>query len=166
MKSMMKAFLAVVLGAFSLVSCLDETMQVTPDVPEGTVSYTAYVDGQDTKAELDGNVSMWKGEEWIQIVGRNGNYWFNANVTSPSASAVFTYNGNNGQFRENDVMAVYPAGDVNYGKDFENMVLTNVTLPAVQTAVAGSYDPKAAVAVAYATGNTLNFKNVATLLMF
>ena len=61
MKSIMKACLAVVLGAFSVVSCLDETMQVTPDVPEGTVSYTAYVDGQDTKAELDGNVSMWKG---------------------------------------------------------------------------------------------------------
>ena len=135
MKSIMKAFLAVVLGALTFVSCLDEKMQLTPEGPEGAVSYTVQrsdddgkrwktLDGQDTKAELDGNVSMWKGEEWIQIVGRNGNYWFNANVTSPSASAVFTYNGDNGQFKENDVMAVYPAGSVNYGKDFENMVVT------------------------------------------
>ena len=166
MKSIMKAFLAVVLGAFSVVSCLDETMQMTPEVPEGAVSYTAYVDGRDTKAELDGNVSMWKGEEWIQIVGRNGNYWFNADVASPSASAVFTYNGNNGQFKENDVMAVYPAGSVNYGKDFENMVLTNVTVPSEQTPKAGTYDSNAAVAVAYATGNTLKFKNVVSLLKF
>ena len=49
-----------------MVSCLDETMEMTPVVPEGEVSYTAYVDGNSTKAELDGNVSMWKGEEWIQ----------------------------------------------------------------------------------------------------
>ena len=166
MKSMMKAFLAVVSGALSMVSCLNETMQLAPEVPESAVSYTAYVDGQDTKAELDGNVSMWKGDEWIQIVGRNGNYWFNADVASPSTSAVFTYNGDNGKFNENDVMAVYPAGSVNYGKDFENMILTNVTVPVEQTPTVDSYDPNAAVAVAYTTGNTLKFKNAVSLLKF
>lgn len=166
MKSSLKAFLAVIIGAVSMVSCLDETMEISPEVPEGTVSYTAYVDGNSTKAELDGNVSMWKGEEWIQIVGRNGNYWFNANVASPSSVAEFTYNGDNGEFKESDVMAVYPAGSVNYGKDFENMVLTNVTVPSEQTPVVDSYDPEAAVAVAYATGNSLKFKNVVSLLKF
>ena len=98
MKSMIKAFLAVVAGAFTFASCLDETVEVAPEMPEGVVSYTAYVDGSSTRTELSGNVSMWKGEEWIQIVGRNGNYWFNTNVSSPSASAEFTYNGDNGQF--------------------------------------------------------------------
>ena len=166
MKSMMKAFLAVVWGALSMVSCLDEAMEMTPVVPEGVASYTAYVDGNSTKAELDGNVSMWKGDEWIQVVGRNGNYWFNANVPNPSASAVFTYNGDNGKFNENDVMAVYPAGSVNYGKDFENMILTNVTVPTEQTPAVDSYDPNAAVAVAYTTGSTLNFKNAVSLLKF
>ncbi|MBQ8574212.1 MAG: hypothetical protein IJ450_05090 [Bacteroidales bacterium] len=166
MKSLIKAFLAVIIGAVSMVSCLDETMEISPEVPEGTVSYTAYVDGNSTKAELSGNVSMWKGEEWIQIVGRNGNYWFNANVASPSSVAEFTYNGDNGEFKESDVMAVYPAGSVNYGKDFENMVLTNVTVPSDQTPVVDSYDPEAAVAVAYATGNSLKFKNVVSLLKF
>ena len=166
MKSLIKAFLAVIIGAVSMVSCLDETMEISPEVPEGTVSYTAYVDGNSTKAELDGNVSMWKGEEWIQIVGRNGNYWFNANVASPSSVAEFTYNGDNGEFKESDVMAVYPAGSVNYGKDFENLILTNVTVPSEQTPVVDSYDPEAAVAVAYATGNSLKFKNVVSLLKF
>ena len=166
MKSLIKAFLAVIIGAVSMVSCLDETMEISPEVPEGTVSYTAYVDGNSTKAELDGSFSMWKGEEWIQIVGRNGNYWFNANVASPSSVAEFTYNGDNGEFKESDVMAVYPAGSVNYGKDFENMVLTNVTVPSDQTPVVDSYDPEAAVAVAYATGNSLKFKNVVSLLKF
>ncbi len=166
MKSSLRAFLAVIIGAVSMVSCLDETMEISPEVPEGTVSYTAYVDGNSTKAELSGNVSMWKGEEWIQIVGRNGNYWFNANVASPSSVAEFTYNGGNGEFKESDVMAVYPAGSVNYGKDFENLVLTNVTVPSDQTPVVDSYDPEAAVAVAYATGNSLKFKNVVSLLKF
>ncbi len=166
MKSSLRAFLAVIIGAVSMVSCLDETMEISPEVPEGTVSYTAYVDGNSTKAELDGNVSMWKGEEWIQIVGRNGNYWFNANVASPSSVAEFTYNGGNGEFKESDVMAVYPAGSVNYGKDFENLILTNVTVPSEQTPVVDSYDPEAAVAVAYATGNSLKFKNVVSLLKF
>ena len=166
MKSMIKAFLAVVAGAFTFASCLDETVEVAPEIPEGVVSYTAYVDGSSTRTELSGNVSMWKGEEWIQIVGRNGNYWFNTNVSSPSASAEFTYNGDNGQFKENDVMAVYPAGSVNYGKDFENMVISNVTVPSEQVPVVDSYDPNAAVAVAYATDKSLKFKNVVSLLKF
>ena len=157
MKSMIKAFLAVVVGAFTFASCLDERVEVAPEMPEGVVSYTAYVDGSSTRTELSGNVSMWKGEEWIQIVGRNGNYWFNTNVSSPSASAEFTYNGDNGQFKENDVMAVYPAGSVNYGKDFENMVISNVTVPSEQVPVVDSYDPNAAVAVAYTTDKSLKF---------
>ena len=166
MKSMFRAFLALVVGVLSFAACMNEAVEVTPEIPEGVVSYTAYVDGGATRTELDGNVSKWKGEEWIQIVGRNGNYWFNTNVSSPSASAEFIYNGDNGQFNENDVMAVYPAGSVNYGKDFENMVLTNVTIPSEQVPVVDSYDPNAALAVAYASDRSLKFKNVAALLKF
>ena len=33
-----------------------------------------------TKTSLDGNLSLWKGEEAIQVIGNHGNYWFKTNV--------------------------------------------------------------------------------------
>ena len=124
------------------------------------------MEGGDTKVVLENMQSKWKGEEWIQIVGHKGNYWFNSSSSSPSLSTTFTYNGGNGDFDESSVFAVYPAGGHNYGKDFEEMTISNVVVPANQTPVAGSFDPNAAVAVAYTSGNTLNFKNVVALLKF
>lgn len=150
-------------------SCAPELMDVQePEIHQGgaPVTYSANVDGGDTKVVLEGMQSMWNGEEWIQIVGRNGNYWFNSESSSPSTSAVFTYNGENGDFEETSVFAVYPAGDHNYGRDFDEMRVSNVVVPSEQTPVAGSFDPNAAVAVAYSSGKTLNFKNVVSLIKF
>ena len=160
----MKVLLAVILGTLFFVSCMEEQMEVT--LNDGAVSYVACVDGSHTKAELDGNVSRWYGDEWIQIAGRNGNYWFNAKVDSPSASAEFTYNGDNGVFNESDVMAVYPAGSSKYKADLSAKTVSGVTVPANQKAVSGSYDPNAAVAVAYSEDTNLAFKNVVALLKF
>ena len=162
----MKKTIAAIAAVLCLTSCVNEMIE--PEVPqEGAMaSYMAFVDGSGTKTVLDGNVNKWKGEEWIQIVGRNGNYWFNANATAPSSSATFNYNGDNGEFKENDVMAVYPAGSVAYGKDFENLTLTDVTVPSDQVPVAGSYDPAAAVAMAYSDNDKLYFKNATALLKF
>ncbi len=131
----------------------------------GTISYTAYVDGTDTKATLDGNVSKWRGDESIQIVGRNGSYRFEARVPNRSDVATFTYAGE-GQFNETEVLAVYPYASGNYVGNLDDMKVSNVTVPSVQTAVAGSYDPNAAVAVAYTTDKTLRFKNAVALLKF
>ena len=151
------------------VSCAPELIETqNPEIQQGgtMVTYSANVDGGDTKVVLEGIQSMWKGEEWIQIVGRNGNYWFSSNSSSPSTSATFTYNGENGEFDESDVFAVYPAGGHDYGRDFQEMTVSNVIVPSSQTPVAGSFDPNAAVAVAYTSGKTLNFKNVVALLKF
>ena len=150
-----------------MTSCMVELMNDSMNAEmDGVVSFTAYTDCPETKTTLDGNVSKWNGEEWIQVVGRNGNYWFNANTSAPTRSATFTYNGDNGPYNENDVFAVTPAGGSNYGKNFEDMTLSGVTIPSVQTAVAGSYDKNAAVAVAYTDNDKLSFKNVASLLKF
>ena len=65
MKFSFKALMAIVISSLTFASCLNEVMD-TP-VPEGVASYTAYVDGSATKAELDGNVSMWNGDESIQV---------------------------------------------------------------------------------------------------
>ena len=134
--------------------------------PAGVKTFRAYVDGADTKTVLDGNTSLWNGDEWIQVVGRNGNYWFGSNVSSPSASTDFTYNGDNGPYSETDVIAVYPAGSETYGKNFSDLSVSGVTIPSKQNAVVGSFDPDAAVAVAYSSNNSLSFKNVPALLKF
>ena len=63
-------------------------------------------------------------------------------------------------------MAVYPYGSGNYSGDFENKRVSNVLIPSVQNAVAGSYDPDAAVAIADTTNSSLKFKNATALLKF
>ncbi len=158
-----KALMAIVISSLTFASCLNEVMD-TP-VPEGVASYTAYVDGSATKAELDGNVSMWNGDESIQIVGKKGNYKFTASLPSPSYSAMFSLDGS-GSYKESEVLAVYPYGSGNYAGDFEKMTVSGVAIPSSQTAVVGSYDPEAAVAVAYTSDNTLRFKNATALLKF
>ena len=168
MKRLISYISAVAAILAAAVACAPELIDTqVPEIQQGAVvTYTANVDGGDTKVVLEGMQSMWKGEEWIQIVGRNGNYWFDSHSSTPSRSATFTYNGNNGEFDESSVFAVYPAGGHNYGKNFEDMTISNVVVPSEQTPVAGSFDPNAAVAVAYTSGNTLNFKNVVALLKF
>lgn len=154
------------LATFFLVAC-DKGFEQEVEFPEGTVAFKAIVDGgADTRTvmeegENNRHDSKWYGEEAIQILGQNGSYKFTASISSPSSSATFTYAGD---FEEDKVMAVYPAGS--YAADFDKMSVSGVTIPSEQTAVAGSYDPDAVPAVAYSTDNTLQFKNVPALLKF
>ena len=163
---------AFVLATFFLAAC-DKGFEQEVEFPEGTVAFKAIVDGgADTRTvmeegENNRHDSKWYGEEWIQIVGRNGNYWFNSYISEPASSATFTYNGENGEYNESDeILAVYPAGSTKYGKDYENKSVSGVEIPSVQNAVVGSYDPAAVPAIAYTTNKTLQFKNVPALLKF
>ncbi len=148
------------------VSCVNEVMDEIqePEVAPGVSTYTAYVD-DGTKAVLDGNVSKWSGEESICIIGRKGNYQYKASVTGTSASATFAYAGD-GTPDETEVLAVYPYASGIYSGDLDEKTISNVAIPSEQTAVAGSYDPNAAVAVAYTTNDKLQFKNAVSLLKF
>ena len=149
-----------------MTSCVKEFENGNAPSPEVLVSYMAYTDAPESKTVMDGNISKWKGEEWIQVAGRGGNYWLSSYSATPATSASFTYNGENGKLDEQEVFAVYPAGSSNYGVSFDQMSVSGVTVPSVQTAVAGSYDPAATLAVAYSEDNTLKFKNVVALLKF
>lgn len=154
------------LATYFLVAC-DKGFEQEVEFPEGTVAFKAIVDGgADTRTvmeegENNRHDSKWYGEESIQIIGRNGNYLFTSSVPSPASSATFTYAG---EFEENEVMAVYPSGS--YSADLDEKTVSGVTIPSVQKAVAGSYDPAAVPAIAYSTNNTLQFKNVPALLKF
>ena len=164
-----KGLTALLFTAVLSVSCVQDIVPDTADDAavqgSGVVTYSAYVDGTDTKATLDGNVSKWRGEESIQIVGRKGTYRFTATVSGKSNYAIFSLDGS-GKYDETEVMAVYPYASGSYAGDLDEMTVTSVSVPSVQTAVAGSYDPNAAVAVAYTTDKTLRFKNAVALLKF
>ncbi len=161
----MKRFLVFFAAAVILAAC-DDIYNEHERAPEGTVIFEAVADcGGDTKTVMvrdeAGSKSYWAGEEKIQVVGRNGNYVFTGNASAPSPRLEFSYSG---PFDETDVMAVYPAGDKDYGKDFGSLTVSGVTVPAKQAAVSGSYDPDAVVAAAYSNDRTFNFKNAVSLL--
>ena len=161
-------------GLCSLIFALTLTAACVPDVMEpgdgdasqyGVASYTAYADGVDTKAVLDGKVSKWQGEEAIALVGKKGTHKFTAAVEGVSSQATFNYAGE-GTYDETEVLAVYPYASGACSGNFDDMYVSNVTIPSEQTAVAGSYDPNAAIAVAHSTNTTLKFKNATALLKF
>lgn len=152
-------------AALFLSACAEEMH--SPETPglEGVASYTAYADGVDTKAVLDGKVSKWQGEESIALVGKKGTHKFTAAVEGVSSQATFNYAGE-GTYDETEVLAVYPYASGAYSGNFDDMYVSNVTIPSEQAAVAGSYDPNAAIAVAHSTNTTLKFKNATALLKF
>ena len=131
------------------------------------VTFTATIgaDEADTKAELDTSENgkpqtMWTAGDMITV--HNGDNGFEFATDDAGKSAEFTYDGNDFT-AENGVIAVYPAGD--YDADLEGLSVV-VNVPSVQTATAGSYDPAAAVAVAYSTDDHLRFKNATAMLKF
>lgn len=138
-------------GLCSLIFTLTLTAACVPDVMEpgdgdasqyDVASYTAYADGVDTKAVLDGKVSKWQGEESIALVGKKGTHKFTAAVEGVSSQATFNY-ADEGTYDETEVLAVYPYASGAYSGNFDDMYVSNVTIPSEQTAVAGSYDPNA-----------------------
>ena len=153
-------------AALFLSSCAEEMHSLdASEQGDAVASYTAYADGVDTKAVLDGNVSKWHGEETIALVGKNGSHKFKASVEGVSSQATFVYAGE-GEYDETEVLAVYPYASGAYSGDFDDICVSGVTIPSEQTAVAGSYDPNAAIAVAHSTNTTLKFKNAVSLLKF
>lgn len=167
MKFSLRGLCFLIFTMMLTAACVTDVMQ--PEDGDGSeygvVSYTAYADGVDTKAVLDGRVSKWQGEETIAIVGKNGTHKFTASVEGVSGQATFNYAGE-GEYDETEVLAVYPYASGTYGGDFDDMLVSGVTIPSYQNAVEGSYDPDAAIAVAYSTNTTLNFRNATALLKF
>lgn len=121
------------------------------------MTFRASLEGA-TKVVFDGtNKSLWEADDKISIYDGEENRCFEAG--DAGESTVFT-----GQALEADAYyAHYPYSDE---ISFDGgAILTSI--PAAQTAVKGSFDTDAAVAVAYAAkGDNLYFKNLASMLIF
>lgn len=153
-------------AAVALSSCAQEEFDdYQESVDKVTFMATIGSEDADTKAALGQNEEGKPQSVWTvgdKITVHNGDKGFEFMTADAGASAEFTYSGNDFTAGKG-VIAVYPSGDY---KAKPSKRTATVSIPSVQTAVAGSYDPDAAISVAYSNDEHLRFKNVTALLKF
>lgn len=163
------SFYVTALVAGVLASCSNvEDVQTSQNEME---DFVAVVAEGGTRTTLDGNAVKWDDEDALAIFrktgkGINTKYTLKS-LTEDGKSATFKYAG---EYSPKDYTpsltltqnyAVYPYS--------ENITMTapgvvNVTIPAEQTYVAGTFDPAAAFMFAADTDTDLGFKNAQALL--
>lgn len=182
------SFAVAAVAMFAAMSCAKEIVQDNQQagMPDNdALTFVARVDGADdaseTKSVLDGLKSYWNGEEKIWILDprnetNDEGTFFNSSwkkgftaSAEKSETATFVEDDKTTSFEGETLMAVYPAGPAG-GACWEGgeSSVTGLWLSNEQTAVAGSYDPAAHIAIAQtsASSDLLEFKNVSSLLKF
>lgn len=154
-------------AAFAAASCAQE---LDNQVLEGeAVVYTASVDGADTKAALDGMSTNWENGDTILLYDGTAAAKYVTSLEAPAPNADFAIADGETALAGNKVIAVYPGWADGYKSsvaDIDAKTLSKAYLASNQNAKAGSYDPNAAIAMAYSEDNHLEFKNATTLLKF
>lgn len=162
----MKYFMAVS-AMVAASSCVHEEA-AGPEGPAGTVvTFTASIGGDQTRTSMGMNEegkpqSVWNDGDRIVIHNGTKGFEFGTSLEESSSKADFTYVGDDFSM-EDDVMAVYPSGDWDIDPASRSAV---VSIPAMQQAVAGSYDSESAVAAAYSDDRSLQFMNITAMLKF
>lgn len=170
----MKKIYSFALAAVALAaaSCAQPELEFEEPKAGETVTFKAVIgadEDEDTKAVLGTNEtngkpkSMWTPGDKITVHNGVKGFEFVTDAQETTAFADFSYSGGDFTAENGAVIAVYPSGK--WSADVAAKTAT-VVIPADQTAVAGSYDPKAAVSVAYSTDDNLRFKNTTALLKF
>lgn len=163
MKAIKFSLLAV--AAMAAASCAKEIAQETPDINANLVEVTLTAtgeSGEDTKAVFSGYPKIaWEGNEQISLLGTNTG---NQKLTANGKGHQTTFTGY-ADVTDDIYYAVYPYDAT--ASVTEDGKIANVTVPAVQTATAGSFDPKAYIAVAKSTDKeSLYFKAVGAFIKF
>lgn len=164
----MKFFLLAA-AAVAAISCAKELSPIenenpTPEVELVPMTFTAsYAEADDaeTKVAYEGGATVWKVNDKIMLIASDGT------ATEFTATSV---EGNRATFegltneKADSYYAVSPASayvgnDIANGKIYAN-------IPQNQTAVAGTFDPKAFLSVASNSGSELYFKNSCSVVGF
>ena len=163
----MKFFLLAA-AAVAAISCAKELSPIenenpTPEVELVPMTFTASYDAGDdaeTKVAYENGATVWKVGDKIMVISETGT------ATEFEATEV---DGKNATFeglaeKSETYYAVSPASaylgnDVANGKIYAN-------IPQTQTAVAGTFDPKAFLSVASNSGSELYFKNSCSVIGF
>ena len=160
MKKLFKT-LPLALIVMSIYSCTsdDETVQDVNDNSSVVTTFTCTQenDGTTTRAALDSDCRtiIWKSGDAISIFDGDGNKQFTLNAESDGQkSGSFT-----GKCYESEsYVAVYPYTE-GATLSYDRKSVSNIVLPDEQEAVAGGFDPKAALMIAKSETTTLQFKN-------
>lgn len=154
-----------VMAVFSCAKEIDNKIEEDPVVPveTKTVTLTANVDANPadvvgTKTYLDGVDILWSGTETVRAYGTLNYDAAIATLTPNKKVATFDFEVDPG---DEIHYGIYPAANAG---DTDETAMT-VTIPAVQTATAGSFDPLAMAAIGRVLdGGNIGFKNVGALL--
>ena len=159
MKKLFKT-LPLALIVMSIYSCTsdDETVQDVNDISSVVTTFTCTQenDGTTTKAALgsEGKI-LWESGDAISIFdGNKANYKYSLGSES-NGKSTGTFSGTGAV--TGPYVAVYP---YTAGATLNNDgTVSNIVLPDEQEAVAGGFDPKAALMIAKSETTTLTFKN-------
>lgn len=155
------SFMVAAVALFAAASCNKELPQENLPAVGETVVYTASTDGADTKAVLNETT---KKSEWVAddaITVHDGTKGWTFTAAEAGANVDFSNSEGFGDYRP--VLAVYPAGT--YTADVEAKTAM-AYIPTYQSVMAGTYDDKAALAVAYSENDKFAFKNAHALIKF
>ena len=160
MKKLFKT-LPLVLIVMSIYSCTsdDETVQDVNDNSSVVTTFTCTQenDGTTTKAALgsEGKI-LWESGDAISIFdGNKANYKYSLGSES-NGKSTGTFSGTGAV--TGPYVAVYPyTAGATLSDDRKSV--SNIVLPDEQEAVAGGFDPKAALMIAKSNTTTLQFKN-------
>ncbi len=163
---MKKTIFFAAAALLSVVACEQELIDVNEG---GRMTFEATVEGADTKTVLDGVNNFWFGEEKITVMDGAVAKGFSANATEKAKTVRFVEDDFT-KLSGDDYLAVYPAvssENANWSGDAGEPV-KKVRLADIQKVVAGSFDPSAHLAIAYAEegAKEFAFKNVVALIKF
>ena len=153
--------LPLALIVMSIYSCTsdDERVQDVNDNSSVVTTFTCTQEneGTTTKAAMgsEGKTILWKSGDAISIFDGDGNNQFTLKAESDGQkSGSFTGKC----YASESYVAVYPYTEGATLSDDRKSV-SNIVLPDEQNAVAGGFDPKAALMIAKSNTTTLQFKN-------
>ena len=161
-------FMLAAVAMAAAVSCNKELPQEQLPAGEAKV-YSAIADGGNAKAVLDGKSTDWEDGDAILLYDGASAAKYVTSLEAPADKADFTLAEGETALAGNKVIAVYPEWADGYKSsvaDIDGKTLSKAYLKSGQTARAGSYDPDAAIAMAYSEDNHLEFKNATALLKF
>ena len=153
--------IAMLMAMVSCSSSDDEVAEIKEESKLVPMTFTATQESNvGTRAALNGNSVDWQTGDEISIFDGAGNQQFTLTGDVKDGEFSGTASSEATQFT-----AVYPYTD---GAQLESDGIVNgITLPAVQTATAGSFDPNAALMMAVSTTDkkyNLDFKNAVSLV--
>ena len=152
--------IAMLMAMASCSSSDDEVAEIKEESKLVPMTFTATQESNvGTRTALNAGTGVdWQTSDKISVFDGQGNRTFT--LTEDVEDGKFSGTASS---QATSFTAVYPYTD---GAQLESDGIVNgITLPAVQTATAGSFDPKAALMMAYTTDKSkLDFKNAVSLV--